>query len=200
MPKDYAIQSLLGARVELEKMITIILHHLKKDILKVFDFGKDSNEEINKKIFDIIYNKFSSNFAGFEKQLDAQQDEQFVKVDDGMVTFSRILAFKGYLETCFFDVSYMPLKMATENYKIKKDIKEFYYNWFTGVSSVLTVKAGERREKHRRETLFRGDKVIPYSEISSFTKIKPAEDGEKKKEQQTPVDEEWDELFGGEIE
>lgn len=199
LQKDYAIRSLLGARVELEKMITIILHHLKRDSLNLFDFGKDSNEEINKKIFDIIHNKFSSNFSAFEKRLDEEQDTQFVKVDEDRLTFSRIIAFKGYLETCFFDVIYMPLKMATETYKVEKDTKEFCYNWFTGVSSVLTVKAGERREKHKREAIFRGDKPIPYSDIQDFTKTKPAEEGEKKGEK-SPIDEEWDELFGEDTE
>jgi len=195
MKKEVAMAKLLKARVELEKAITIILNYLRKENVQLTDFkGKD--EELNRKIASIIYERFSANFAGFMKQLDEHQDVDFVRVREDDLTFPRILAFKGFLETSFFDIIYMPLKIAIDSHNDKKSLEEFYYNWFAGVTCVLSVKGGIRREKIK-STIFRGDQFTPYSDIPKAITPKTKEEEEKEKaEPKSPIDEEWDELFG----
>lgn len=199
MQKEVAMAKLLKARVELEKAITIILNYLRKENVKLTDFkGKD--EEFNRKIASIIHERFSSNFAGFMKQLDEHQDNEFVKAPEQYHNFPRILAFKGFLETSFFDIVYMPLKIALDSHSEKKSLEEFYYNWFAGVACVLSVKGGIRREKIK-SAIFRGDQFTPYSDIPNAVIPKTKEEEEKEKaEAKSPIDEEWDELFGEESE
>ena len=177
---DSMKESLLEARGELEKMITLVLNYMKKDDI-----------QLNKKITDIIYEEFSINFSGFMRQIDEQQDEQFVKVGENDMNISRLIAFKIFLETSYFDIIFIPLKLASESYSKKKDLSEYYYNWFMGVASTLKVKAGLRRERIK-SSLFKGKgQYHPYSFV--LQNLNKKEDGGK-----SPVDEEYESLFGEE--
>lgn len=176
---DRIKESLLEARGELEKMITLVLNYIKKDEI-----------QLNEKVTDIIYEEFTINFSGFMKQIDDQQDDLFVKVGEGDMNISRLISFKIFLETAFFDIIFLPLKLAIEKYGKKKDITEFYYEWFMKVSCTLKVKAGLRREKSR---LYKGKgQYLPYQIVVSESK-------KAKEGKQNVIDDEFKERFPGEF-
>ena len=184
---DFIKESLLNARGELEKMITLILNYMKKD---------DVN--LDNKVSEIIYEEFAINFAGFMKIIDTEQNTQFVKVDDKDISLPRLVSFKIFLETAFFDIIFIPLKNASEKYVKNKKDDEFFYNWFIGVTSVLKVKAGLRRE-NIKSNIFRGTgQFVPYSYILS--KSMEEKIGGKEGDKKTPLDKEWEDTFGSEEE
>lgn len=173
-------ESLLEARGELEKMITLILSYMKREEV-----------QLNEKVTDIVYEEFSINFSGFMKQLDEQQDIQFVKVDEKDISLARLVAFKIFLEIAFFDIIFLPLKLAIESYQKNKNEVEFYYNWFIKVASTLKVKAGIRREGVK-SSIFKGKgQYVPYSVI--LQNLEKREEGEK-----SLVEKEYEDLFESE--
>ena len=188
---DAIKESLLEARGELEKMITLVLNYMKK-----------SDVILNEKVTDIIYEEFSINFSGFMKQLDDKQDSQFVKVDERNISFARLIAFKIFLEISFFDLVFLPLKHSIDVYSKNKNLEEFFYNWFVGVASILKVKAGLRREGIKSSAIFRGrGQYAPYSLIYEELNKSPEEikKEEETKTERNEIEEEWDDTFFPEI-